>query len=60
MIATAVPIRNQMLMEAWRLTEAYHIYGADALQIATAKHARLLLPLRGPGAAQRCHRGGAL
>ncbi|HRU81359.1 MAG TPA: type II toxin-antitoxin system VapC family toxin [Candidatus Methanomethylicus sp.] len=38
-IATAVPIRNRILMDAWRLTEAYHIYDADALQIATAKHA---------------------
>ena len=27
------------LLDAWRLTEAYHICGADALQIATAKHA---------------------
>jgi len=38
-IAVAVPVRNRILMEAWRLVEAYHIYEADALQIATAKHA---------------------
>ncbi|MBS7611447.1 type II toxin-antitoxin system VapC family toxin [Candidatus Bathyarchaeota archaeon] len=37
-VAVIVPIRTKILVEAWKLVEDYHIYEADALQIATAKH----------------------
>ena len=36
--AIAVPVRNKLLIESWKLVEKYHIHVADALQIATAKH----------------------
>ncbi len=33
-----VPIRVRILEESWRLVEKHHIYQADALQVASAKH----------------------
>ena len=35
-----VPVRMKLLVESWRLPEKYHVYEADALQIASAKYAR--------------------
>lgn len=32
------PFKGRLLFEAWRIIEEHHIYQADALQIATAKH----------------------
>ena len=37
-IAVIAPVKTRILVETWRLIENYHIYEADALQIATAKH----------------------
>ena len=37
-IAVIVPVKTRILVEAWKLIEGHHIYEADALQIATAKH----------------------
>jgi len=37
-IAVIVPVKTRILVETWRLIENYHVYEADALQIATAKH----------------------
>jgi predicted nucleic acid-binding protein len=34
-----VPIRTGILRESWKLVEKHHIYAADALQIASARHA---------------------
>lgn len=39
-IAVIVPVRSRLLRDSWRLVERYHIYQADALQIATAKLVR--------------------
>ena len=33
-----VPIRVRILEKSWRLVEKHHIYQADALQVASAKH----------------------
>jgi predicted nucleic acid-binding protein len=33
-----IPIRIRILSESWKLIEKYHIYQADALQIASAKN----------------------
>jgi len=33
-----VPIRMKILKTSWNLVEKHHIYAADALQIASAKH----------------------
>jgi len=35
-----IPVRMKLLVESWRLLEEYHVYEADALQIASAKYAR--------------------
>ena len=37
-IVVIVPVKMRILVETWRFIENYHIYEADALQIATAKH----------------------
>ncbi len=37
-IALALPLKVTILREAWRTIERQHLYMADALQIATAKH----------------------
>ena len=37
-ILKIVPIRLSIVVESWRIIENYHIYEADALQIASAKH----------------------
>ena len=37
-LAVIVPVKTRILVEAWKLIENHHIYEADALQIATAKH----------------------
>lgn len=37
-LALLVPVRTSLLSETWRLIEKYHVYEADALQIATAKY----------------------
>jgi len=37
-LAVVVPVKTRILVEAWKLIENHHIYEADALQIATAKH----------------------
>ena len=37
-IADAIPLRPRMLLDSWRIVEEYHVYEADALQVATAKH----------------------
>ena len=33
-----VPVRARILFESWRIVERRHIYVADALQIASARH----------------------
>jgi len=33
-----VPLRTRILVESWRALEKYHIYQADALQIASARY----------------------
>lgn len=33
-----IPLKTKILKESWKLIEKYHIYEADAIQIATAKH----------------------
>jgi len=38
-IADAVPLRSRVLLDSWRIIEKYHVYAADALQVAAAKHA---------------------
>ncbi len=38
-IAEAAPVRYRTLLDSWKIVEEYHIYAADALQVATAKHA---------------------
>jgi len=37
-LALVVPLKIKILKETWKLLEKYHIYVADALQIATAKY----------------------
>jgi len=37
-IADLIPLKIAILIESWRLIEKYHIYEADAIQIASAKH----------------------
>lgn len=37
-VAKVVPVRSKLLAESWLLVEKYHVYEADALQIASAKH----------------------
>lgn len=37
-VAKVVPVRSKLLMQSWLLVEKYHIYEADALQIASAKN----------------------
>ncbi len=37
-ILVLVPLRLRILAEAWRFIESYHVYVADALQIASAKY----------------------
>jgi len=39
-IAVIVPVKSKLLRDSWVLVEKYHIYQADALQIATAKLVR--------------------
>jgi len=33
-----IPVKTSILKESWRLLEEHHLYEADAIQIATAKH----------------------
>ena len=33
-----IPLKTKILKESWKLIEKHHIYEADAIQIATAKH----------------------
>jgi len=33
-----VPLRMGILVEGWELIEKYHIYEADAIQLASAKY----------------------
>jgi predicted nucleic acid-binding protein len=37
-LLSIAPLRGRVLVESWRIIEKYHVYQADALQIATAKH----------------------
>ena len=37
-ILVLVPVRARILFESWRIVERRHIYVADALQIASARH----------------------
>jgi len=37
-ILDLIPLKIAILIESWRLIEKYHIYEADAIQIASAKH----------------------
>jgi len=37
-LAAVCPVRTRILVETWRLIEKHHVYEADALQVATAKH----------------------
>ena len=37
-IADAIPLRSRVLLDSWRIIEKYHVYAADALQVAAAKH----------------------
>lgn len=37
-IALIVPVKTRLLIEAFVLIKHHHIYEADALQLATAKH----------------------
>ena len=37
-LALVVPLKVGILKESWQLLEKHHIYEADALQVATAKH----------------------
>ncbi len=37
-VIRAIPVKNRLLTESWRILDKYHIYEADALQIVTAKH----------------------
>jgi len=37
-ILDLIPLKIAILIESWRLLEKYHIYEADAIQIASAKH----------------------
>lgn len=39
-IAVILPVKVRVLMEAWKLAEKHHVYVADALQIASAKHVK--------------------
>ena len=36
-VAKVVPVRSKLLAESWLLVEKYHVYEADALQIASAR-----------------------
>ncbi|NJE76034.1 type II toxin-antitoxin system VapC family toxin [Thermococcus sp. ES12] len=38
-ILEVVPVHSLILADAWELIERYHLYQADALQIASAKYA---------------------
>ncbi len=37
-IAVIVPLKLRILREGWKLIERYHVYEADAIQIASAKY----------------------
>ena len=37
-VAEMVPVRSRLLAESWLLSEKYHVYEADALQVVSAKH----------------------
>ncbi len=37
-VALVVPLKLRILREGWKLIEKHHIYEADAVQIASAKH----------------------
>ena len=37
-VAKVIPVRSKFLTQSWWLVEKYHIYEADALQIASAKN----------------------
>ncbi len=37
-LALVIPMKIRILGESWKLIEKYHIYGADAIQIASAKY----------------------
>ena len=37
-LVLVVPLKVEILGESWRLVEKHHIYEADAVQIASAKH----------------------
>ncbi len=37
-ILIIIPIKAKILKEAWRIIEKYHVYQADALQVASAKY----------------------
>lgn len=36
--ALVVPLKIRILRESWRLIEKYHIYEADAIQVASARY----------------------
>lgn len=37
-ILRIIPVKTRLLIQTWRIIEKYHAYGADALQIVSAKH----------------------
>ncbi len=37
-VAKVIPVRSKLLTQSWLLVERYHIYEAEALQIASAKN----------------------
>lgn len=39
-LALLVPVKGVILIQSWKTLEKHHIYQADALQIASAKHVK--------------------
>jgi len=35
-----IPVKTKLLIQTWSLTEKYHIYEADALQVVSAKYVK--------------------
>jgi predicted nucleic acid-binding protein len=46
-LAIVIPVKTSILRESWKLIEKHHIYEADALQVASAKHVGAELFLTG-------------
>ncbi len=37
-ISIVIPVKAKVLRDSWRIIEKYHVYQADALQVASAKY----------------------